>query len=187
MYPGSATHVTLYEGLRKIDADLAAQARSRGCPHCGGPLDNAPWQRKPRGCDDVPEDAKKRHGLCCRDCRRRVLPQSTLFLGRKVYWGAVVLVSVAARQRRTTGITARRLRALFGVSAQTLRRWMTFFAVDVPPSSWWKRLRGRVPATVRDDALPDALLAEFDRVLGAGEPALAACLVFLAGGGFAAS
>lgn len=180
MYPSCATHVTLYDGLRQIDADLAAQARARGCPHCGGPLDSAPWQRKPRGCDEVPDEARKRHGLCCRSCRRRVLPQSTLFLGRKVYWGAVVLISVAVRQRRTTGITVRRLRALFGVSASTVQRWMAFFAMDVSQSAWWKRLRGRVPPNVRDDALPDALLAEFDRVHGVGERALVACLAFLA-------
>lgn len=183
MYPGCATRVTLYDGLQQIDADLAAEARLRGCPHCGGPLDRATWQRKPRGCDEVPEEAKKRHGLCCRSCRRRVLPPSTLFLGRKVYWGAVVLISVAVRQRRTTGITARRLRELFGVSAATLQRWMAFFAVEVPESSWWKGLRGRIPPNVRDDSLPDALLAEFDRVHGAGEQAIAACLSFLAGGG----
>ena len=187
MYPDCTTHVTLYDGLRRIDADLAEQARAAGCPRCGGPLDSAPWERKPRGCDEVPDDAKKRHGLCCRSCRRRVLPASALFQGRKVYWGAVVLISVAVRQRRIAGSTARQLRALFGVSTATLRRWMSFFVVDMPKSALWKRLRGRVSPAVRDDALPDALLAEFDRVHGLGEQALAACLAFLAGGGSCAS
>jgi len=109
-----------------------------------------------------------------------VLPQSALFLGRKVFWGAVVLISVVVRQRRTKGITAMRLREMFDVSPQTLRRWMAFFLADFPQSSTWKRLRGRVSAEVRDDALPDGLLAEFDRVRGPGEQALAACMAFLA-------
>ena len=180
IYPGSACSVTLYDGLRQIDVDLAAATRAQGCPHCGGPLDSAGWTRKPRGCDEVPDDAKVRHGLCCRRCRRRVLPQSALFLGRKVFWGAVVLISVVVRQRRTKGITAMRLREMFDVSPQTLRRWMAFFLADFPQSSTWKRLRGRVSAEVRDDALPDGLLAEFDRVRGPGEQALAACMAFLA-------
>jgi hypothetical protein len=71
---------------------------------------------------------------------------------------------------------------MFGVSAHTLARWLAFWADDFPASALWKRLRGRVSAAVRDDALPDALLAQFDQRWGPGEEALAACVVFLAGG-----
>lgn len=188
MYPHCARRATLYEGLRRIDEDLAAGARDGGCPRCGGPLDSATWQRKPRGCEvDLPEDLRQRLGLCCRSCRKRVLPPSAVFLGRKVYLGAIVLISIASRQRQLTGSTARELRAMFGVSAQTLTRWLSFWAEDFPVSAVWKRLRGRVSAAVRDDALPDALLAQFDQRWGPGERALAACSTFLTGARIQAS
>jgi len=186
MYPTAARSVTLYEGLHRIDEDLASEARSRGCAHCGGPLDHAPWLRKPRGCI-LPEAMCWRMGLCCRVCRKRVLPPSTLFWGRKVYWGGVVLVCVVTRQRRVVGSAASALRKLFGVSFETLRRWIRMFAVDVPTSTRWKLLRGRVPAEVRDDGLPDQLLAVFDRLHGPGEAALTALLSCWAGRGFGAS
>ena len=173
MYPTAARSVTLFEGLRKIDEDLASEAQKQGCPHCHGPLDRSAWLRKPRGFD-LPEANRWRLGLCCRNCRTRVLPPSTLFWGRQVYWGAVVLVSVAVRQRRVEGWTARKLRELFGVTAETLRRWIRMFEVEVPLSGRWARLRGRVSSEVRDDALPDRLLALFDQKHGCGEAALTA-------------
>jgi len=68
----------------------------------------------------------------------------------------------------------------------TLRRWIEFFVVEVPATAAWKRLRGLVPVEVRDDSLPDALLAQFDRRHEAGEAALHACLAVLAGAAFPA-
>jgi len=185
MYPTAARSVTLYEGLRRIDLDLALEAQKARCPRCGGPLDMAPWLRKPRGVD-LPEENCLRLGLCCRVCRRRVLPASTLFWGRKVYWGAVVHVCVLMKQRRVVGYTAAALRKLFGVSVETLRRWVRMFQEAVPRSERWQHLRGRVRSDVRDDSLPGGLLALFEQERGAGESALAACLAFWAGHGFRA-
>ena len=107
-----------------------------------------------------------------------------LFLGRAVYWAAIKLVCIVAQQRRIVGGAADELRKLFGVSPETLKRWLGEFAGPVPASARWKRLRGRVPADVRDDALPEQLLALFDQALGAGEAALIAWLSFWAGVGF---
>ncbi len=189
MYPDCALSVTLYEGLRRIDDDLAARAQEAGCPRCDGPLDKATWARKPRGCEgDLPAAVCVRQGLCCRRCRRRVLPDSAVFLGRKVYLGAVVLISIVVRQRSLASHSAKKLRAMFGMSKDTLARWLGFFLVEFPASSRWKVLRGLVSARVRDDALPDALLAEFDRrPHGPGPGALSACLAFVARGELQAS
>lgn len=188
MYPDCACRVTLYEGLRRIDDDLAAQAKERGCPKCGGPLDRGRWNRKPQGCDDLPDDLRVRQGLCCRACRCRVLPDSAVFLGRKVYLGAVVLISIVVRQRSLASHSAKKLRAMFGMSKTTLARWLRFFLVEFPTSARWKVLRGLVSARVRDDAMPDALLAEFDRRPdGPGPAALSACLAFVARGELQAS
>jgi len=113
-----------------------------------------------------------------------VLPPSVLFFGRTVYWAAVKLVCVVMQQRRIVGCVAGELRALFGVSKETLARWLGEFAEQVPASAHWMRLRGRVIASVRDDALPDQLLALFEHAKGTGEPAVNAFLSFWAGVGF---
>lgn len=126
----------------------------------------------------------RRLGLCCRDCRRRVLPPSVLFNGRTVYWAAVQLVCVVVQQRRILGWAAGELQKMFGVSKETLKRWLGDFADRVPASPRWRRLRGRVPPAVRDDALPNQLLAMFDQSVGPGEPAINAYLCFWAGVGF---
>jgi len=182
MYPESARRVTLYDGLRRIDEDLASEAKDRGCPRCRAPLDWATWQRKPRGLD-LPEAMCVRLGLCCRDCRRRVLPPSTLFWGRRVYWGAIKLVCVVVQQRRLVGWSAVELRKLFGVAKETLKRWLAFFAGPASEAENWQVLRGRVPPSVRNEGLPGPLLALFDQTVGAGEAALNAFLSFWVGRG----
>lgn len=179
IYPDCSQNATLYEGLRQIDEELAAKVRSRGCGRCGGPLDKAEWQRKPRGYD-IPDKAAVRMGLCCRRCRCRTLPPSALFLGRKVYLGAVVLISIVVRQRHVGGSSAAELKRLFGVSRETLRRWLSFFRLELPASPPWKVLRGRLSAAVRDDTLPDSFLAELERTRDPGIPAVTACLRLLA-------
>ncbi len=54
---------------------------------------------KPRGAEiaGAGEAFKLRHSLCCgrRGCRRRALPPSLRFLGRRVYLEAVVLIATA--------------------------------------------------------------------------------------------
>lgn len=188
MYPGCALEVKLFDGLRRIDQDFAARARLGGCPHCGGPLDSAGWDRKPRGVT-LPNGTERRLGLCCRDCRKRVLPASVLFFGRKVYWGTVVLVIVAVRQRRTAGTTWRALRKLFGgtLCKQTLQRWASFFREDVPESVAWRTVRGRISSVVRDEALPVSLLDYLDQTLGPGIRALTVGMSCLSAGAFPAS
>ena len=62
---------------------------------------------------------------CCNQegCRKRVTPPSVRFLGRKVYFAAVIILVAAMRQ----GPTPRRvqeLRRLFGdLDARTIARW----------------------------------------------------------------
>jgi len=137
MFPELAHHDKLYDVLHAIDVDLAKLTRRARCPSCGGPLHWATYERKPRGGPEkLPDEYLVRLGLCCGrpDCRRRVLPASTLFMGRRVYWGGVVLVVLALRQQRPDGYSARRLRELCGVSRKTL-------PLDPVPRIW---LRSRV-------------------------------------------
>jgi len=163
MYPVYVPPESVFLAMRDLDKQIAHDTRLRGCPHCGGNLHSAPWQRKPRGGPDLPDDCNTRRGLCCGTCRRRTLPASVLFCGRHVYLKAVMLLVVAARQRGLSRPSMSRLHALFGVSADTIARWMAVFLDRLPVSPTWMRLRGRLSAAVRDMDVPAALL---DLLLG---------------------
>ena len=105
VYLAQLDSAALFFVLARIDWSLAAEVRAGGCPHCGGPLHAAHYLRKPRGGPPLPDSLSTRRSLCCGHCRRRSTPPSGLFLGRKVYWGAVVVVVAALRQRRTGSAT----------------------------------------------------------------------------------
>jgi len=161
MYLDIVQRTTFFHTLLLIDIDLAAQCQQDGCPHCGGPLRYSNYKRKPRGClEELDDKVCLRLSLCCgrEGCRRRTIPPSCRFHGRKVYFAAIVLVVVAMRQRRRGSASAAKLRAAFGVSWETVRRWMTYFDEVFPSSSGWKGIRGSVHVSVRDNDLPAGLL-----------------------------
>jgi len=186
MYLDRAQWATFFPALLLIDVDLAEQCRQNRCPHCGGPLHRSDYPRKPRGGPDgLGDEVCLRLSLCCgrEGCRHRKMPPSCRFLGRKVYFAAIVLVVVTMRQRRLGSASAAKLKATFGVSWETDKRWMTYFAEVFSTTSTWKRIRGLVTSTVRDDDLPAGLLEVLD---GAGEDkvgGLTRCLELLATGG----
>ena len=185
MYLDTVGQATLFQALHIIDTDLATRCQEQGCVFCGGPLHRSHYDRKPRGGPKgLPNEMSRRLSLCCgrEGCRRRTLPPSCLFLGRKVYWGAIILVTVAARQRRPGSASAAKLKSLFGVSWKTVKRWMKFFAEVFPKSSVWKRLRGSVPASVRDQDLPAGLLELLIRQSGSEQAGLVRCLELMSGG-----
>jgi hypothetical protein len=137
--------------------------------------------RKPRGGPpDLPEEYSIRLSLCCgtEGCRKRTLPPSVLFLGRRVYWGGVVLVLTAMREGRTKGCTAARLRQLYGVSRSTLSRWLRYFHEIFPTTTAWCLLRARLWPPVTPGAIHD-LIERFMHVRGDPESGLVDCLVAL--------
>lgn len=150
---------TLFHGLCAIDLELASRTRSGGCPHCGNALHAGYYERKPRGecCDALPPKCRVRLGLCCGTCRRRVLPPSVLYMGRRVYWGAVVLLVTGAAQGLQRG-TINELCERFDVSRRTVKRWVQFFLVSFPRGDAWRRLRGHVSASVANHLLPRSFL-----------------------------
>lgn len=183
IYLGISQRVTLYELLHRLDVDLAKQTRLARCPYCRGPLHRAHYDRKPRGGpDDLPDKLCIRMSLCCgkEGCRRRTLPPSTLFLGRRVYWAGVIILVVTLRQRRVDGLSAGEIQRQLGVSRKTLRRWMVWFAEVFPSTPLWRRIRGLVVASVRDDELPESLVAQFEATSADPMQALVACLGLLA-------
>lgn len=185
MLLGLIGKVSLFELLYRIDCDLSRAAQEQGCPACGGRLHQAFYKRKPRGSPvEVPEEYSVRMSLCCGEegCRRRALPASVLFLGRRVYWGAVVWLVTTLRQQRTAGASARQLKRLLGVSHRTLSRWMRWFREVFSATTAWRRCRGRVSAEVTDDELPASLVSQAVAVAETAERGLARCLALLASG-----
>lgn len=157
VYPICIPSDSLLKALADLDRRVAREIQAKPCPHCGGPLHSATWTRKPRGAA-LPEELAERWGLCCGHCRRRTLPPSVLFAGRRVYLKAVLLLVVAARQRGRERTTLRQLRTLFGASADTIRRWIRAFRERLPTHPAWRATRGQIPPTVRDSEVPGGLL-----------------------------
>ena len=185
MLPELLQKSSLFSLLHRIDRDLASQCREKRCPFCGGPLNQANYERKPRGGpEDLPEEYLIRQSLCCsrENCRRRTLPASCLFMGRRVYWAGVILVIMALRQNRPNGASTIKLMRMFGISRKTLFRWIDYFREEFPISAQWQRLRGRVHASVRNSELPGGLLRYFIRYADSAEEGLVRCLRFLATG-----
>ena len=177
--------ISLFRLLYQIDLDLATSHKEKGCPHCGGPLHQANYERKPRGGPTgIPEEYCIRLSMCCgrEGCRRRSLPPSCMFMGRRVYWRCIILVISALRQRRPEGASAGKLSRMFSVPRKTLMRWFAYFREVFPQSDEWQRIRGRLSSKVTNERLPGVLL---DYFIEHGKDALSGlvgCLRFLAAG-----
>lgn len=139
-----------------IDQDHAVTIRSQGCS-CGGPLHQANYERKPNGGPRGAAVNTTRISFCCGHCRRRCTPASVRFLGRRVYWGAVVLLATAL----CAGLKLRRGRLLsqqLGVPVLTILRWRQWWLTGFTISAVWRDLRGRFLPPVAPSDLPGELL-----------------------------
>ena len=160
--------------LEKLDQMIAAGVAAARCRHCEGPLHQGNYRRKPRGglIATAGEAFTRRHSLCCgrRGCRKRALPPSLRFLGRRVYLEAVVVVaSVFAQAMATVGEAV----AASGVPRRTLLRWAWWWCEVFPKLSTWVALRGYFAPPPPDEALlPRSLVARLEGDLhGSGAPA----------------
>ncbi len=63
------------ETLLKFDREEAERFRSKCCPYCGGLLDRADYERRPRGLKvKLSVGQRRRISFCCRICQRRSSP-----------------------------------------------------------------------------------------------------------------
>jgi hypothetical protein len=166
-----------YELLLGFDWQIAETAHADRCGKCGSALHWGSWERKPRG---GPVDLRSRHrlrfSLCCaRDgCRKRKTPGSLRFLGRKVYFGAMVVL-ISAMQSGLNLQRMRRLKELVGVSRRTVLRWRDWWRTVFTMSPFWRAHRGLAPLASTTD-LPASLLKSF---IGATLEQLLSLLRFL--------
>ena len=105
------------------------------------------------------------------------MPASVRFLGRRVYWGAVVLLATAL----CAGLNLRRgrqLTAQLGVPALTLQRWRQWWLDGFTRTAVWQELRGKLLPPLAATDLPAGFL---HRVVAVDTPtAMAMILRWLA-------
>ena len=166
--------------LLRFDQDRSEEVRAARCPYCGSKLHFARYPRKPRGGPaDLPAAYDRRESLCCSadGCRRRVLPPSLRFFGRRVYLGPVfVLVSAMI-----SGITEKRAAELYelvGVTIRTLARWRKWWRKTFPRTVFWQGSRARFMPPPDEWSLPSSLLECFRQP--SGSELVVAVLRFLA-------
>lgn len=109
------------------------------------------------------------------------MPPSVLFLGRRVYWGGVVVVATALRQQRKEGASVRKIMNLFGITLSTFKRWLAYFRSTFPQTSTWQKLRGLLMPPVAAEAIPLGVLERLGLTRDGPEPAVVRCLRLLAG------
>ncbi len=149
--------------LLTFDQDRSKEVRSAGCPYCGSKLHFARYERKPRGAPaGLPASYDRRDSLCCSadGCRRRVLPPSLRFFGRRVYLGPV-FVLVSAMINGITEKRAAELYELVGVSIRTLARWRKWWRETFPRTVFWQGSRARFMPPPDESLLPASLLECF--------------------------
>lgn len=161
-YPVSHTALLIpnfYQLLLAIDADHAEQVRAAGCS-CGGALHVGDFPRKPRGGPPWFRNIEHwRLSFCCARCRLRHTPRSVLYLGRRVYVGAVVVLGSALRST-LSGRALQTLCATLGVPRSTLDRWRAWWATSVPATPFWCAARADFAPPVALP-LPADLLTRF--------------------------
>ena len=117
----SASLTRIFGDLLEADYNLAKIIQNQGCPHCGDVLDVSHYARKPRGVENLSDNESLRLSSCCRrdGCRKRVMPPSLRFLGRKVYCSVIIMLSETSWWQEL-GLAVCRL---------TLGRWRRFWSV----------------------------------------------------------
>lgn len=163
--------------LGEIDAERARRVQLEGCAQCGGALDRADYPRKPRGDLGEAADAyTRRLSLCCRveGCRSRATPPSLRFLGRKVYFAALVVIA-SAIGRDTQLVGRGRVREVKGVPVRTVRRWLVWWQTVFALSAFWTEAKALFASPVAIERLPASLLGGI-----AGEDTLRRTLALIA-------
>jgi hypothetical protein len=115
-----------------------------------------------------------RLSFCCsvEGCRRRVTPPSLRFLGRKVFFGVLVVVLPVLREGPTPQRLCR-LAEVFTVSRRTLLRWRRWWREVVVQSRFWQAMRGSWATPVASETLPGSLLMAFSGIEEASQRVLA--------------
>jgi hypothetical protein len=163
LYQELLANAMFHEQLFAFDRDLAEQARTAGCPECGGVLHSANYPRKPRGRPmALGDEHDQRFSFCCAidGCRQRMTPPSLRFLGRKVYLATIVTLISTMQD----GMSERRVKALsasVGVDRRTVARWRAWWLDSFTATAFWQAKSATVMPPVETHLLPASLLVRF--------------------------
>lgn len=157
LFSGSIlSNARVWAMLKRIDAAEAERSRSAGCPHCSGALHSATYLRKPHGLSPALRSDARRHSLCCATCRRRVLPPSVRFFGRR-FRVAPLFLAVSALLL-AGGARLEEIGRKWGIPALTLRRWRRWWQETFTGTRPWRWKQGEL-AVAPDEAPLVVLLA----------------------------
>jgi len=152
-----------FERLQAIDLAIVGLAAAEGCRFCGGALHRGDHTRKPRGgvVAIAGEAFARRFSLCCgrEGCRKRAMPPSVRFLGRRVYLGAVVIIASVVGLVATT---ARAIRCATGAPARTTRRWIRWWRGPFVATAAFLDICARLVPTPPRNELPTSILDRLD-------------------------
>lgn len=125
-----------------VDIEFSEKAQLKGCPHCGGKLHFARYERKGRFVDlALPDDWGPFHSLCCSvdGCRKRMRPLSIRYAGRSPFSVALFLlaelIQSGGSKRSTTSLCKE-----LNVSERTIRRWLLLWKRIYANSTWWQKI-----------------------------------------------
>ena len=166
-YHSALSSASFLRALLDLDSKTSVQVRAGHCPHCGGPLDSAPYPRKPRGVlQELEKEFSKRLSLCCRaeGCRKRTTPPSVCFLGRRVY-AAVSFILLSMLRHGVTDKRERQLRrelhAQIPADDRTLSRWREWWQHILPATPFWRAAKGLLGNAMLSVGLPAGLVKSF--------------------------
>jgi len=166
LLPKLFTDVRFYAFLLRVDLDLALATRLSGCPLCGGVLHTSRYRRKLRGVlSFVALRFGQRWSFCCAldGCRKRATPPSVIFLSRKLYPFALVVLVGGLREAMTPRRLAR-LGQSFEVSPETVARWREYWVEIFAEDPHLVGLRGLTGAVGDLRGLLGRLRSSGDRV-----------------------
>ena len=121
---------SFFQLLQSSDEDTCKALKANGCLRCGGKLDAGHFHRKPRGIEwaALNINSTLRFSLCCREegCRKRVLPLSLRFAGRKVYCSLFIVLFSLLHERGDKNAQ----KYLFTKFRLTTHRWLRIFKLS---------------------------------------------------------
>lgn len=149
--------------LRSIDQEFSEETRQKGCPYCGGFLDQAAYPRSPLGMPiEFRELYEQRMSFCCRECRKRTTSASVRFFGRR-WFPAPILVLISALMLGINERRQKQIQAYFGilVSTSTWKRWRKWWKESFEETSFWRNFRSFIPPPQREGPFPGVFLEVF--------------------------
>jgi len=143
---------------------IAKVAHAKACSYCGEKLNWGNYLRSGHGLPErAPTEALVRFSLCCSnpDCRKRVTPDSVRFIFGKCYSNPLILLASALVNGMTPSCIKIFMKA-WGVSRQTVARWMQWWDNHFKTYAYWRASKGRFLPGFDDSKLALGLIESFD-------------------------